>query len=112
MHREEGGAGLGRVRDRISQLRELYGEGSLVLDFRGFGERAFACEDDEVGDTDGRGGVCAVFAGGAMDGGAADGLRESGRLSWRRWGEAFRFWGYGNLPCRFARVKPRGCLWR
>lgn len=73
-----GGAGLGRVRDRISQLRELYGEGSLVLDFRGFGERAFACEDDEVGDTDGRGGVCAVFPGGAMDGGGRrfEGKRE------------------------------------
>ncbi len=69
------GAGAGR----ISQLRELYGEGSLVSDFRGFGERAFAGEDDEVGDTDGRGGVCAVFAGGAMDGGgAADGFGEGG----------------------------------
>ena len=29
-----------RARDRISQLRELYGEGALALDFRGFGERA------------------------------------------------------------------------
>jgi hypothetical protein len=29
-----------RIRDRISTLRELYGEGPLTLDFRGFGERA------------------------------------------------------------------------
>ncbi|MBV9765671.1 MAG: CRISPR system precrRNA processing endoribonuclease RAMP protein Cas6 [Acidobacteriaceae bacterium] len=29
-----------RVRDRISTLRELYGEGALAIDFRGFGERA------------------------------------------------------------------------
>jgi hypothetical protein len=79
-----------------------------VLDFRGFGERAFACEDDEVGDTDGRGGVCAVFPGGAMDGGAADGLRESGRLSWRRCGEAFRCWGYGNLPAVSLQLNQEG----
>ena len=30
----------GRIRDRVSQLRALYGEGPLDLDFRGFGERA------------------------------------------------------------------------
>ncbi len=29
-----------RARDRISLLRELYGEGPLDIDFRGFGERA------------------------------------------------------------------------
>jgi hypothetical protein len=29
-----------RARDRISTLRELYGEGPLEMDFRGFGERA------------------------------------------------------------------------
>jgi hypothetical protein len=28
------------VRDRISTLRELYGEGPLAIDFRAFGERA------------------------------------------------------------------------
>jgi hypothetical protein len=32
----------GRVRDRISTLRELYGEGPLPIDFRGYGERARA----------------------------------------------------------------------
>ncbi len=31
-----------RIRDRISKLRELYGEGALDLDFRAFGERAAA----------------------------------------------------------------------
>jgi len=31
-----------RIRDRVSKLRELYGEGPLDLDFRGFGERAAA----------------------------------------------------------------------
>ena len=30
----------GRARDRISTLRELYGEGRLTIDFREFGERA------------------------------------------------------------------------
>jgi hypothetical protein len=30
----------GRVRDRISTLRELYGPGPLAIDFRAFGERA------------------------------------------------------------------------
>jgi hypothetical protein len=29
-----------RIRDRISTLRECYGEGSLDIDFRAFGERA------------------------------------------------------------------------
>jgi hypothetical protein len=29
-----------RARDRVSLLRELYGEGALELDFRGFGDRA------------------------------------------------------------------------
>lgn len=29
-----------RIRDRISTLRELYGDGPLDIDFRGFGERA------------------------------------------------------------------------
>ena len=29
-----------RIRDRISTLRELYGDGALAIDFRGFGERA------------------------------------------------------------------------
>jgi hypothetical protein len=31
---------LARIRDRVSKLRELYGEGPLALDFRAFGERA------------------------------------------------------------------------
>lgn len=30
----------GRIRDRLSTLRELYGDGPLDIDFRGFGERA------------------------------------------------------------------------
>ena len=30
----------GRVRDRISTLRELYGAGALEIDFKGFGQRA------------------------------------------------------------------------
>ena len=30
----------GRIRDRLSKLRELYGDGPLEIDFRGFGERA------------------------------------------------------------------------
>lgn len=33
---------LARVRDRVSTLRGLYGEGALALDFREFGERAAA----------------------------------------------------------------------
>lgn len=33
-----------RVRDRISTLRALYGEGPLALDFRGFAERAAAVQ--------------------------------------------------------------------
>jgi hypothetical protein len=32
----------GRVRDRISTLRELYGDGPLGIDFRAFGDRAAA----------------------------------------------------------------------
>jgi len=31
---------LGRIRDRLSTLREMYGEGPLEIDFRGLGERA------------------------------------------------------------------------
>jgi CRISPR-associated endoribonuclease Cas6 len=31
---------LARIRDRISTLRELYGDGPLAIDFKGFGERA------------------------------------------------------------------------
>jgi len=36
----EFGVLAGRIRDRLSTLRELYGEGPLEIDFRGFGERA------------------------------------------------------------------------
>ena len=38
--RPEFGVLAGRVRDRISTLRELYGAGPLEIDFRAFGERA------------------------------------------------------------------------
>jgi hypothetical protein len=38
--RPEFGVLAGRIRDRLSTLRELYGEGTLQIDFRGFGERA------------------------------------------------------------------------
>jgi hypothetical protein len=38
--RPEFGAVAARARDRISTLRELYGEGPLVMDFKAFGERA------------------------------------------------------------------------
>ncbi len=31
---------LARIRDRVSTLRELYGEGPLAIDFKAFGERA------------------------------------------------------------------------
>jgi hypothetical protein len=31
---------IARIRDRISTLRELYGEGPLAIDFKAFGERA------------------------------------------------------------------------
>jgi hypothetical protein len=31
---------LARIRDRVSTLRELYGDGPLVIDFKAFGERA------------------------------------------------------------------------
>lgn len=31
---------LARIRDRVSTLRELYGDGTLPLDFKAFGERA------------------------------------------------------------------------
>ena len=30
----------GRIRDRLSTLRQLYGDGPLDIDFRSFGERA------------------------------------------------------------------------
>lgn len=36
----EFGVVAGRIRDRVSTLRELYGDGPLEIDFRGFGERA------------------------------------------------------------------------
>ena len=36
----EFGVLLVRIRDRISTLRELYGDGPLAIDFKGFGERA------------------------------------------------------------------------
>jgi hypothetical protein len=35
---------VARIRDRISTLRELYGEGPLDIDFRAFGERAALVE--------------------------------------------------------------------
>lgn len=38
--RPEFGTLAARIRDRISTLRALYGEGPLDIDFRGFGERA------------------------------------------------------------------------
>jgi len=38
--RPEFGALLRRVRDRVSALRELYGDGPLAIDFKAFGERA------------------------------------------------------------------------
>ena len=38
--RPEFGILAGRIRDRLSTLRELYGEGPLPIDFRAFGERA------------------------------------------------------------------------
>jgi hypothetical protein len=31
---------LARIRDRVSTLRELYGDGPLAMDFKAFGERA------------------------------------------------------------------------
>ncbi len=31
---------LARIRDRVSTLRELYGDGPLAIDFKAFGERA------------------------------------------------------------------------
>jgi len=36
----EFGVLLARIRDRVSTLRELYGDGALAIDFKGFGERA------------------------------------------------------------------------
>jgi hypothetical protein len=36
----EFGVLAGRIRDRLSTLRELYDDGPLAIDFRGFGERA------------------------------------------------------------------------
>ena len=36
----EFGALLARIRDRISTLRELYGDGPLAIEFKAFGERA------------------------------------------------------------------------
>jgi len=36
----EFGVLLARIRDRVSTLRELYGEGPLAIDFKDFGERA------------------------------------------------------------------------
>lgn len=37
---QEFGILLARIRDRVSTLRELYGEGPLAIDFKAFGERA------------------------------------------------------------------------
>ena len=38
--RPEFGILLARIRDRVSTLRELYGDGPLAIDFKAFGERA------------------------------------------------------------------------
>lgn len=38
--RPEFGVLLARIRDRVSTLRELYGDGPLAIDFKGFGARA------------------------------------------------------------------------
>ena len=38
--RPEFGILLARIRDRVSTLRELYGEGPLAIDFKALGERA------------------------------------------------------------------------
>ena len=38
--RPEFGVLAARIRDRLSTLRDCYGEGPLAIDFRGFGERA------------------------------------------------------------------------
>jgi hypothetical protein len=38
--RPEFGTLAARIRDRLSALRELYDDGPLAIDFRGFGERA------------------------------------------------------------------------
>ena len=38
--RPEFGVLLARIRDRVSALRELYGAGPLMIDFKAFGERA------------------------------------------------------------------------
>jgi hypothetical protein len=38
--RPEFGVLAARIRDRVSKLRELYGEGPLEMDFRAFGQRA------------------------------------------------------------------------
>ena len=38
--RPEFGILMARIRDRVSTLRELYGEGPLEIDFKAFGERA------------------------------------------------------------------------
>jgi CRISPR-associated endoribonuclease Cas6 len=51
--RPEFGILMSRVRDRISTLRELYGDGPLAIDFKAFGERASRvsmtrCEIDSV----------------------------------------------------------------
>lgn len=51
--RPEFGILAGRIRDRVSKLSELYGDGPPALDFRGFGERAARvkmtrCEIEQV----------------------------------------------------------------
>jgi hypothetical protein len=38
--RPEFGILMARIRDRVSTLRELYGDGPLAIDFKAFGERA------------------------------------------------------------------------
>jgi len=40
VERPEFGVLAGRIRDRVSKLRELYDEGPVEMDFKGFGERA------------------------------------------------------------------------
>jgi len=40
VERPEFGVLAGRIRDRVSKLRELYDAGALEMDFQGFGERA------------------------------------------------------------------------
>ena len=114
--RPEFGILFGRLRDRISTLRALYGAGPLVIDFRGMGERATAVrmtrcelqrtEVDRLSSRTGQRHPLGGFVGEAeYEGELREFLPYLGLGKWTGVGRQ-TVWGKGEMELQYATVTP------